>query len=146
MPLIRSDLNPEDVLHVLYGLEEVYPGFHRWYLAKVVSGIRDGSRLILAETGDQGLSGVAILKRSSSELKLCTLWADQKISTRDTSVNLLERGLEWLGTRRPLFSVPNDILPRMRPLLARMDVSAPRQMPGIYRTGVTEHVFNGSLR
>lgn len=144
MQAVRSDMNPSDVLNLLEPLGRIYPAFRPWYLHKVMPGLQDGSRRVLAAAADDRVLGVAILKKSASELKLCTLWTDPAAPS-GTSDCLLEASFDWLGTRRPVFSVPDDILPRMRRLISEMDATSAEELVGVYRPGVVEHLFNGRL-
>lgn len=142
MPQLRTDMNPLAVLGQLRSLEAVYPGFGEWYLQKVVPGIAKGTRLLVADVTDGAVTGVAIAKRQGGELKLCTVWRNERIGRSDVTIGLVRAAMRWLGTDRPLFTVPSDRIERMRPLMNAVGVGAGVGLGDIYREGVDELLFN----
>ncbi len=144
MSAIRTDIDAMDLLHRLEELERVYPGFRAWYLSKVLPGVADGTRRVFAEISDAGISGIAIAKRGHGELKLCTLWKDPDLGTDRTARGLVRVVMGWLGTDRPSFTIPEDRIARLRPVLNSIGAVEGVRLGGIYRPGVDEFLFNAS--
>lgn len=126
-------------------LASVYPGFRSWFFDLVVPGLADGSRRIFERVGPNGLEGLVIAKRTT-ERKLCTVWTADHARGRGIAAELIVDASEWLGTDKPLLTVPEERLPEFRSLLRRLDYSEVEALKGWYRPGKTEHVFNEHLR
>lgn len=141
MGSIRTDIDPLSLLAAISDLSETYPGFREWYLSKVIPGIKDGTRIVFAEASGSRLTGVAIAKRSGPELKLCTLWKDPS-ADGGTATMLVRSVMQWLGTDRPSFTVPQDRIQRLRPVLNELGIGAGIAVGQIYRPGVEEFLFN----
>jgi hypothetical protein len=75
--MFSEEVDPRAAFEAIAGLEDVYPGFRSWWNDKVVPGLGDGSRRIVAETRGGRIVGAGVFKRSSSERKICTLWAPE---------------------------------------------------------------------
>ena len=127
-------------------LEVVYPGFCEWIDTKVILGLRDGSRNVFVERVQGRICGVAIAKRTVSERKLCTLWVDRDARAAGVAGRLANEVFGWLGTEKPLFTVPDVSIDKFRSLLDRWGFAETQVVPDIYRPGGREFVFNGILR
>ena len=141
---LRTDVDALAVLPEITCLESIYPGFRQWYLQRVVPGLADGSRLIVADVLDGGLAGIAIAKRTCGERKLCTLWRNPRLGRDATVAELLTGTTSWLGPRRPTFTVPVDRIHRLRPVLNEMQAGSGVPLGTLYRPGVSEMLFNAS--
>jgi hypothetical protein len=139
-----GQLQPSDVWQHLSHLEERYPNFRSWYYDKVIPGVFEGERCLLACVSDANLLGVAIGKRSG-EQKLCTLWVIPAARAIGVADILAQRAFEWIGADRPLFTVPEEQLPFFRGLLSRWNFAHTQKIAGYYRQGKIEHIFNGHL-
>ncbi len=142
MTYLKTDIDASELVVILHGLEKVYPDFAEWYRRRVVPGVSDGSRMIFAEVAHDGIAGVAIAKRSREELKLCTLWRDPFRGDGDTASRLMRSAMAWLGTDRPVFTVPFDRIQRLRPVLNEFGMGAGMAVGQLYRPGVEEILFN----
>lgn len=136
----------ESVFASIAHLEKTYPGFDVWLHSKVLPGMRDGSRRVRAAFGNGHVLGVAIAKRTDEERKLCTLWVDPCARTFGIASDLANEAFDWLGTDKPLFTVPDTRLAEFRPLLSRWGFKETQVAEGAYRIGRPEYVFNGLLQ
>jgi hypothetical protein len=135
---------PVRVFKALSHLEQVYPGFGEWYWAKVVPGLRDGSRCIFVQQSNQ-INGIVIAKRSNDERKLCTVWVNRRLIGRGLGTTLMRRAMSWLGTTRPLITVPEERLAEFQPSFRRWEFSLDDVVDSLYRPGCLEYVYNGRL-
>lgn len=126
-------------------IEACYPGFGSWYWGNVVPGLASGRRQFFLTMDDRGLSGLVIAKRDE-ELKLCTVWVAPRARRQGLATQLVSEAMEWLGTEQPLMTVPAGQAPMFRGLLGAWDFRHEQTLPGYYRQGSTELVFNGCLR
>lgn len=126
-------------------MEEVYPGFGSWYWKKVVPGLSDGSRRMLTSTEGGVLNGVVIAK-SQCEKKICTVWVPRKFRGRSIARRLMQDALDWLGTAKPLFTVPDERMDEFSVLVRELGFEHCSTEVNYYGTGRLEHVFNGVLK
>jgi hypothetical protein len=143
---LRSADNPEAVYGTLEeaGVTRLYPGFEAWFSGKVIPGMRTGERQILTSAVGGKLAGVAICKRSDIESKLCTLWVAPEARGRGIAADLAGGAFAWLGTIKPLFTVPAERLAEFQGLLRAWSFSDHVACSGMYRPQRVEHVFNGN--
>ena len=133
------------VWYELRHLESVYPGFGSWYWKKVVPGLSDGSRKILTSTAGGALSGIVIAK-SQSEKKISTVWVPNEFRGRSIARNLMQDALDWLGTTKPLFTVPDERTREFTGLVREFGFEYCSTETDYYGIGRLEHVFNGVLK
>ncbi|WP_432807267.1 GNAT family N-acetyltransferase [Microvirga terrae] len=126
-------------------LEALYPDFEQWYWGKVAPDLSDGRRGLFCEEQAGTLAGVIIAKRDGLERKLCTVWVDQKFRRTGVSHRIFKRAMKWLGTDRPMISIPHSRLHEFRGLLATSNFKQTQIARSYYRPGCDEYVFNGSL-
>jgi hypothetical protein len=139
-----GQLKPSDIWQRLSHLENRYPNFRSWYYNKVIPDVFEGKRFLLGCVAGDNLLGIAIAKRGE-EQKLCTLWVTPGARTTGVANILAQRTFEWLGTSRPLFTVPEEQLSFFHGLLRRWDFNQTERIAGYYRQEKIEHVFNGHL-
>lgn len=137
--MLVEDIDPKAVLAVLEELEADYPGFRQWFVHIVVPGLDNGTRRIVVDLIDGRIVGAGIFKRTAQERKICTLWAPQ-----GGALHLCRKGMEWLGTGRPSFTLAEDKLPSFRRLLSEIDAGKYTKIIGAYRPEVSELAFDGT--
>lgn len=144
---VPAPVDPQLVFAALEdaGVTLAYPGFDDWFSGKVASGLRSGERLILTSMVDGVLAGVAICKRTEAERKLSTLWVAPGARRQSIAATLASEAFAWLGTDRPLFTVPEERLPDFRGLLRCWSFSEPVAYCDLYRPDKVEYVFNGRM-
>ena len=138
-------LGVQQVFEALSCVHGVYPGFREWLFGKVVAA-SSGERAIFVETSGSRMLGIAIAKRSISERKLCTLWVQHDARAGGVASSLANAAFDWLGTNRPLFSVPEERISEFRGLLRSWEFVESQSLSGYYRPNKTEFVFNGVLQ
>ncbi len=147
-PLVTSPTASGTLQSVWSGirhLESVYPGFGTWYWDKVVPGLSDGRRKILTSTADGVLSGVVIAK-CQNEKKICTVWVPEEFRGRSVARHLMQDALDWLGTAKPLFTVPDERLQEFSGIVRELGFEHRSTESNYYGIGRLEHVFNGVLK
>lgn len=136
----------DQVFEAITHMESVYPGIDVWFHNKVAPGLRNGSRKLFVENVADRIVGIAIAKRTSSERKLCTLWVAPETRNYGVAARLANEAFGWLGTTKPLFSVPDVRINEFAGLLRRWDFVETQSVEDIYRPASREFVFNGLLR
>ncbi|WP_082640630.1 GNAT family N-acetyltransferase [Aureimonas sp. N4] len=145
--IIYPRLEPSAIFEVMVGagVAGIYPDFQRWFFNKVVPGLHTGERCIFPWSINGHLAGVAICKRTPVEQKLCTLWVSPNHRTRGVAAMLARDAFAWLGSTRPLFTVPEERFADFEGLVEGWKFPKPMVYDGLYRTGRIEYVFNGPL-
>jgi hypothetical protein len=124
-----------------------YPEFQSWFYETLVPGINRGQRrLFIAYNCVGWIGGVVIAKRTAAERKLCTVWVSPSWRRHGIAKQLTTDALNWLGTDKPLFTVAEDRVWQFHGLLDAWDFGRPIRVPHLYRKGVSELVFNGTLQ
>lgn len=127
------------------GVAQFYPNFEGWFFGKVVPGIRIGERRVITCVSDGALVGIAITKRTETEKKLCTLWVAPQARNCGVAAELAAEAFMWLGSDKPLFTVPDEQLANFGGLLRSWSFSEPLPYRELYRPGHIEYVFNGRI-
>jgi GNAT superfamily N-acetyltransferase len=140
-----ADLEFEHLYGSLRHLETFYPQFASWFWAKVVPGCGDQSRRILQASAGERLAGIAILKRSPFERKVCTLWVARFARGCGFGQRLLSDSLEWLEADKPLITVCQERLHDLQPLLVKFGFKLEQAAQSLYRPERFEYVFNGLM-
>ncbi len=145
-PVFRCE-RQGDVLsayRVLAHLESFYPGFSAWFAQKVIPGCVDGSRAVLAaiDTKTGRMLGVAVVKRTHSERKICTLYVRPHCAGRGYGIRLLREAMVWLDHPRPIITVGASRLQNFNPLFARYGFEITSKIDDLYIAGEPEYVFN----
>jgi GNAT superfamily N-acetyltransferase len=143
--IFTSGLSVDDVYLVLYPMEGIYPDFNVWFYDKIARRHESEERAVFIRHMHGRIAAVAIAKRSDAERKLCTLWVDPLRRGSGIAADLGERAFEWLGTRKPLFTIPEERMAEFRGLLNRWNFQKSQKLIGFYRAGKAEFVFNGQL-
>jgi len=157
-PLIRSIdsdyliKNPEayytalpTIIKHLQDLSGFYPGFNAWLYGKMIPGIVSGERSILLEHRRGVLSGIAIVKNSQNDQKLCCLRVLPPFQGTGVGLRLFERAFESLNNDRPLLSVAEEQIPVFEKLFAYYGFELEKKYKDYYRPCKDELSFNGLI-
>lgn len=126
-----------------------YPGFKEWYFEKVIPGLLTSEREILIcivnEEDEFKLGGIAILKNTNEEKKICTLRVTKKYEKNGVGYTLFEKAFEILKTDKPIFTVSSDRIKMFERHLKRYDFKQTELLEDYYSEGKSEFIFNGFL-
>lgn len=136
----------EVVFSHLRHLEHSYPNFNHWYATRVVSGILNGSRSFVIELRDGKFAGVAILKDSPSEKKICTISVGEEYRAKGLGFRLFEKSMRLLDTDRPLATVSEDRMPEFEKIFHHLNYEYSAEYQGLYLPQKSEFSFNGLLQ
>ncbi len=101
----------QEALSFLLPLSEDYPGIDRWFITKVVPGLRDGTRILLRVEREGSLVGLGIGKNEPDEKKICTVRIAPSFAGRGMGVRIFDGLLKWLDCDRPHLTVSETKLP-----------------------------------
>lgn len=110
--LEHHSIEGEELLKViikhLTDLSLYYPEFVKWLSFKVLPGLYEGERKILLRHYKDDLAGIAIVKDTELEKKLCCLRVLPKYQGTGIGLKLFEDSFYTLGTDRPLLSIAEE--------------------------------------
>jgi len=152
--IIDSECAPEahlrsiakEVFQNIAHLQQPYPDFKKWYFNKVVSGVIDGSRGFILELRDGKMAGVAILKDTVEEKKICTISVAEEFKSKGLGVRLFEKSMRLLDTEKPLATVSENRLPEFEKIFQYLNYEYFAEYRGFYVPQKSEFSFNGVLQ
>lgn len=147
--------NNYDNYYKLLDLEATYPDFYKWYLFKVLPDIkhnRNGRRLLFAisyvydgETISKRLTGLAIIKDTNKEKKICTFRVFPDYRGQGVGTKLLRKCFSFLGTSKPLISISDGSVEAFSKIITAYEWTLCDMLHNYYKKGITEYVYNGYL-
>lgn len=132
------------IRNILADLELCYPNFSLW-IEKVFCELKssDKRRIILAIDGDFfHILGVAIIKNTSQEKKICTLRVLREYQGQGIGTVLLESAIKALQDPRPLITVSELQIDIFKPFLEKYGFLLKDKVKSLYRVGKYEYFFN----
>ncbi|MFM0428445.1 GNAT family N-acetyltransferase [Paraburkholderia aspalathi] len=148
--LLRSDpeafrMRLRDARGYLETLSDLYPSFGTWFAEKVMPGVAAGERTIVLQNISGVLSGIAVLKDTPDEQKLCCLRVLPAFQGTGAGVRLFDKSFDLLNNKAPLLSVSEEQLPAFEKIFRYFGFEYAEAYCGIYRPKKTEISFNGLL-
>ena len=131
-----------EALAFLLPLSEDYPGIEHWYRAKVVPGLRHGTRHLLRVERDGELVGLGIAKNEADERKICTVRVAPHYANRGVGVRLFDGLLKWLSDDRPHLTVSHHKLPLFERLFDYYGFNLSSARDGLYVPSACELGYN----
>lgn len=131
---------------MLRSLEELYPGFHFWYMNKALPDIVLGRGSLITAKHHHRIVGVALGKTNEVETKLRCVRVLPEYQKRGVGIHLCDRILTALDSDKPICTVPEEMFHDFgRIFVNRFDFDLTRVEKGLYRPSKLEYVFNGVL-
>lgn len=98
-----------------------YQEYLKWYYTKNIPRVLDGTGEIIFYLDGFVVAGLAILKKDSIEAKICTLMINEEYRKKGYSKELLESSFEFLGTDKPLITIPNHRIEEFQGIISTYD-------------------------
>ena len=130
----------------MYKLRNEYPGFDLWFysLFEKPACLKREREILLCICGDD-IAGIAILKRTFAEKKICTLRVEQKYQKMSLGKQLIGLSLEWLNTEKPLITVHKSKQYEFDKLFQYYNFQLMDEKQGYYSLFSTKLSYNGEL-
>lgn len=122
--------------------ELLYPNFHKWFYNKVIPDVLQDKRKILLEIRNNEIAGIAIIKNTSEEKKLCTLRVTRKYQNKGIGLKLFERAFEELNTSKPFLTVSEEKYKEFEKIFKYYGFELTNKIKDYYRKGKSELFFN----
>jgi len=125
---------------------DYYKDIDCWFFNKVLPGISTGERTIITFKYNNYLAGLAIIKHTHLEKKICTLKIGKPFQKIGLGYMLFEKCFELLNTEKPLATVSAELLGGYVRILDFYGFKLENVLDNNYRaTKSMEYVYNGEL-
>ena len=98
-----------------------YPEYLKWYYSKNIPRVLNGSGEIIFFLDGLTVAGLSILKKDIQEAKICTLMISKEYQKKGYSKELLESSFEFLGTDKPLITIPSNRIEEFQGIISTYD-------------------------
>lgn len=148
--LIDSGDN-EQILRIgqaLSFLRKDYPGFRKWFNQTVIKEVGSSRRQIYVASPidrDDIIAGVMILKNTTEEKKICTLFVAEDYRTYGIGSRFVKLAINRLGTMFPVITVSGERNDAFFPFLQKFGFTLYGSYFGYYRETVVEYSYNGPI-
>lgn len=133
----------DKVYHVTDSINQYYPNHRSWYYNTFLPGLKANERFIVCCIDEQGkIIGVALLKKTKSENKICCLFVMTEYQQNGIGSSLIEKSFECLGDNKPLLTVSEANLPKLEKLLKKYGFALSGIKINEYMDGEKEYYFN----
>lgn len=130
------------ISHFLSDISVLYPNFNDWLQYKFYrSSYKDQRKMIIAHNGT-ALLGVALLKKSHDENKICTLYTSPFHQGQGIGSQLVDLSLQYFDSPDVLITVAQEKLIELAPILKSKGFICTSSIQRFYRPESTEYFFN----
>lgn len=98
-----------------------YQNYLQWYYGKSIPRVINKTGEIIFYLDGLTVAGLAILKKDLEEAKICTLLINDEYRKRGYSRELLESSFEYLGTDKPLITIPSKRIDDFQKIITAYD-------------------------
>lgn len=133
----------EGIAELIKSGKDTYPDWNDWFFNKFIPGLKNGSRKIVVACNNlDNPLGVALLKDTEEEKKICCLFVRENCRRKGIANNLLKKSFAVLKTNKPLLTVSDKNISQLRKLLDKNDFTFSYKKKGVYQKNDTENYFN----
>lgn len=123
-----------------------YPRFQEWFdnLFAFDGRLRSDREIIICEKLGK-IAGIAILKKTAEEQKICTLRVAKEHQFHGIGKALMELSFEWLENEKPLITLHKSKMRQFHSLFDYYGFALEQKKTNYYNIFCTEFVYNGVL-
>ena len=146
IPFFEKTLYYELIYKFVRRLSIEYPDFINWFnnLFTDSKELKLDREIIICESNYK-IVGLAILKSSDYEKKICTLRVDRRYQHQGIGKKLIQLSLEWLEDDYPVITMHKSKQVQFDSLLKYYGFRLEQTQPHYYSIFSTEYVYNGEL-
>ena len=131
------------IIQLTNSINDTYPSHNDWLQKKFFPGLKYGSRKIVVAYNDlNNPMGVALLKDTPEEKKICCLFVREDCRGLGIGNNLIKKSCAVLKTNKPLITVADTNLSQLQRLLDKNHFTFSYKKKGMYKENDTENYFN----
>lgn len=120
-----------------------YPEFSAWYDNLFTDGlcIKPEREIVICEK-EYRIAGVAILKRTKEEAKICTMYVAKQYRHNGIGRRLMELSVKWLKSDNPVITLDKSKEPEFAGILNHFGFVLQKRSCGLYRPGKVELIYS----
>lgn len=130
------------ISHFLSDISALYPNFNYWLQYKFYQPSHESQRKIIIAHNGTALLGIALLKKSHDENKICTLYTSPFHQGQGIGSQLVDLSLQYFDSPDVLITVAQEKLIELAPILKSKGFICTSSIQGFYRPESTEYFFN----
>ena len=146
---INDDLKRKQLLEKLYNitkeLEIDYPNHYHWFHERFCNELDGKVREIIFCLNNNVPIGVAFLKNTMDEKKICTIYVEKSYRNIGIGTQLLLKSFSFLNTTKPLITMPEYKLEECNNIIKKYNWEKTEKIESCY-SEKNEIVFNGILK
>ncbi len=133
----------KNIAKLTKSINDTYPKHNEWLFNKFFPELKSGKRkIIIAYIKENTPIGVALLKDTDEEKKICCLFVREDCRGRGIARKIIRKSCEVLNTNKPLITVSDRNLPMLQRLLNKNGFKFSYKRKGAYQQKDTENYFN----
>jgi ribosomal protein S18 acetylase RimI-like enzyme len=136
----NNSLSRASVKSFLSNVAPLYPNFDAWFNFKFYRNINVDRHILIAHD-NQSIQGLALLKKSHQENKICTFYVDDAFRGNGIGHDLMSKSLEFLNNDNVIITVSEEKKSILEQVLKSNEFKLSRSDKSMYREGITEHIF-----
>lgn len=140
--LKSGDLHFSEVAAVLSDVGQYYPNFKEWLYFTFRSGMNSNERKILVAHDGGSMSGLALLKDTAGEKKICTFFILPEYRGQSLGMELMRRSLLELAERNIFITVAEERQKELSPILVASGFTLDSTLANHYRKERTEFFYS----
>lgn len=166
-PYRLSQISPEDIReyliyeigekaqHKIYNklvdLKESYPRFDEWFHNTVYPELTEYPEqreiiIVISALGKKKiLTGIAILKKTATERKICTIRIHENFRGQGIGTMLFEECFKFLETRLPIITISENREADFAKHIQKFGFIKTQSLKDLYKPGCVEFIYNGEL-
>ncbi len=141
---------PLVIYNKIENLLNIYPDIKEWYEEKIKKALnkKDPTRevLVVLDKEELNIVGIAILKKTKEENKICTIRVKEEYLHQGIGTQLFEEAFKYLEDTKPLITISEDNIEAFRPILKKFDFKLVEKIKGLYVPGKIEYIYNKKFK
>lgn len=120
-----------------------YPDYYKWFYQKNIPRILNGEGEAIFYLDGFNVVGLSMMKKDELEKKICTLLINEEYRKLGYSKQILEDSFEYLGTDKPLITIPENRLDEFKSIITAYDWMESKIITDYYSPEV---IFNQKIK
>lgn len=135
----------DQVYYLTDHLSSDYPKHYDWFFHKHLPFVGNGEREVLFVRNHGNICGIALLKKTEEEKKICTFYVAEHGRNIGIGRILMKEAIDYLGTETPMITMRAEKVPYFLHFMFKYNWKISEIRDDYYIKGNDEVVFNGKL-
>ncbi len=140
----------EEITKQIYNITDFssdYPDYESWFFSKQIPRVleKTGEIFFAKSIEDNTIIGIASLKKTDKEKKICNLFVKEEYRSIGIGTKLLTSSMEFLETSKPFITIRDYNLSSFKPFIDKYNWELVEVATEIYGNNTKEFCYNGKL-